>query len=364
MSSAYERVSEFRGTPAPKPRRDHLRVVGESEPAPATKTHRPVRLADIIGQPRLTARLSSHIRAAVARGEQPGHVLLDGPSGTGKTTMAQAIAGELDACAERSVSFHECVGDSIPNTRALAVQLAQLSEGDVLFVDEAHMVPRGTQVALLRALEDRELFLPATSRDAAIRLPLVSFTLVACTTDSGRLSAPFRARFGFRGHLEAYDPDDIALLLLSHCERASVDITVDAATTIAGAARFCPRTAIELLGSVRDYSFEVTDDQDAVIDEETASQGLEYAEVDATGLTERDLRVLRVLCERCVRGDPIGVKPLACSLGMDVAEVERDVEPFLVQAGFVRHLPRGRMATPAAYCALGLTVPPLVAGQQ
>lgn len=363
MTTAFDRVAELRGMPAPKPRRDHLRVVSEGDqPAPVTRTHRPVRLSEVIGQPRLTARLSTHVRAAVARGEQPGHILLDGPSGTGKTTLAGAIAAELEACDKRSVSFHQCVGDSIPNTRALAQQLAALSPGDLLFIDEAHAIPRGTQVALLLALEDQELFLPATSRDAAIRLPVVPFTLVAATTDSGRLSAPLRGRFAFRGHLEAYDPDDLALLLMAHSERAGVDIEVEAAQIIANAARFCPRTAIELLHAVRDYGFEVTNDPHAEVDADTASQGLEYAEVDPHGLTERDLRVLRALCERCVRGDPVGVKPLATMLGMDTAELERDCEPFLIMGGYMRHLPRGRMATPLAYKACGLATPPLVAG--
>lgn len=364
MTGAFERVAELRGMPAPKPRRDHLRVVSESasEVPPATKTHRPVRLSAIIGQRRLTDRLSTHVRAALARGEQPGHILLDGPSGYGKTTLAKAISTELEACAGRSVSLRECVGDSVPNTRALAVQLAQLQPGDVLFVDECHMLPRGVQVALLRALEDRELFLPATCRDAAVRLPLVPFTLVCATTDSGKLSAALRGRFGFRGHLEAYEADDLALLLLEHAERASVSVDVDAAQRIAAAARFCPRTAIELLNATRDYSYEVTGDPAATIDEETARQGIEFAETDPSGLTERDLRVLRTLCARCVRGDPVGAKPLACSLGMDQAELTNDVEPFLTVAGYLRHLPRGRMATPAAYEVLGLAVPPMIAG--
>lgn len=331
------------------------------DPEPAhSSTHRPVHFADIIGQPRLIDRLSTHLNSAVVRGVQPGHVLLDGGAGLGKTTIAQAIATELADRGVRS-TFHDVTGDAIVSVGKLALQLSALTAGDVLLVDEIHALRAPIQLALLRALEDRMLSVPGGSRSAAQRLRLPAFTLIGATTAPGRLSEPLRARFKLAGHLVPYSFDALQLVIQGHAERAGIALTTEASEIIARASRFTPRTALRLVEACRDYALDVTGDRHAKVDGETASQGLEYAEVDQYGLDERDRRVLLQLAEEFL-GGPVGVAPLAASLGMDAQELTKDVEPYLVRAGLLALGPRGRMATRASYVAVGLSVPALVNG--
>ena len=357
-TSPFERVARGRGVDAPKPRPNHLHVVPDERVAVQAETHRPMRLAGIVGQQELTLRLESHIKSAVLRGRTPGHVLLDGGSGLGKTTFAQAFHGELVA---RGVEcrLHKVMPNALPDMRALGVQLSALEAGDVLFLDEVHSIRKVVQEGLYNAMEDGHLIVP--SEDGAQTVELPPFTLIAATTAPGKVLGPLKNRFKFAGHIEPYTPDDLALLLLTHADEAGIKLEFDAAEAIARASRYTPRKAIELLGSVQTYSDEVTGDPGAVLDVETVLQGMEYAGVDEFGLDSRDRRVLRVLVDD-FRGGPVGLNPFSCTLGMDPSELSRDVEPYLLQAGLLALRGRGRCATRATYLVLGMRVPPMING--
>lgn len=361
MTSAFERVAQARGIDVPSIRRASLHVVTD-EPVAATEapSHRPVRFAEIVGQAKLLMRLETHLKAAVARGAQPGHILLDGGPGLGKTTIAQAVCGELTGLGVSS-RFHEITADVITNPRKLAVELAELQAGDVWFVDEIQALKPAVQVTLLRVMEDGLLFIEASSKTPAIRFEVPSFTLVAATTHPGKLSAPVRDRFKFVGHLEPYSFDDLQMVVLAYAERCDSKLDFEAAEIIARASRYTPRRSVRLTDAVRDYAYEVTGDLDAPIDAETARQGLEYNDTDEFGLDERDRRYLRCLCME-FNGGPIGAPVLAATLGMDMTELTGDIEPYLMTAGLLTRRPNGRCATTASYMVLGLPVPPILNG--
>jgi Holliday junction DNA helicase RuvB len=323
-------------------------------------SHRPVRFSEIVGQPKLIMRLETHLKVAVARGAQPGHILLDGGPGLGKTTIAQAIVTELN---ERGMPsrFHEITADAISNARKLALELAKVGAGDVFFVDEIQALKPSAQVALLRVMEDGVMFVEGTAKQPAIRFDVPAFTLVAATTHPGKLSAPVRDRFKFTGHLEPYSFDDLQLVVLSYGERVDIKMEFEAAELIARAARYTPRIATRLVDSVRDYAYEVTGDFDAPIDEETARQGLEYAGIDRYGLDDRDRRYLHKLCVDFL-GGPIGKDALMCTLNVDKDELEI-IESYLLTAGLLDRHRTGRCATRATYIALGFDpVPPVLNG--
>lgn len=327
---------------------------------------RPVRLGEVIGQQELVMRLGSHIRSGLLRKRPPGHVLLDGPSGYGKTTLARAVHGELVAAGVES-RLHVVMPDSLPTVVSLARLLAGLRPWDVVFLDEVHSLNRSVQEALYTVMEDGVLVVAGEYGPEQVRV--VPFTLVAATTHPAKVLAPMRNRFAFRAHLEPYAPDDLALLLLAHCEETGEKLEVEAAQVIGRASRFTPRKALELLGAVRMYSDDVTGDPDAVIDAETALQGLEYAGYDQYGLDSREQRVLDVMIGGWsdddpvgFRGGPVGLGPLCSMLGMDTSELTREIEPYLIQAGLWMVRGKGRSATRAAYLVRGRRVPPMVNG--
>jgi len=358
MTSANERLAAKRGTEVPPPRVRNLHVVPDEPQIANVETHRPVRLAAITGQRELTDRLATHLRSAVRRGRAAGHVLLDGPSGYGKTTFAKAIVGELEALGVAS-TLHQVMPNALPDMRALAVELSALAPNDVLFLDEVHSIRKVVQEGLYNAMEDGIVIVPG--EDGAVTVQLPPFTLVAATTEPGKVLAPLRNRFAFAGHIEAYAADDLAQLLLLHCEEAGIKLDVDAALVIANSSRNTPRLAINNLHKVRTYSDEVTDDLDAVLDAETARQGLEYNGLDKYGLDDRDRRVLSVLLDS-FRGGAIGLNPFASTLGYSTAELTGDVEPYLIQAGLLQLRGRGRCATRATYLVLDRKVPPMLNG--
>lgn len=359
MATAFERVARTRGVEPPKPRPDHLRVVREDEFQPTVTEHRPVRFSEIVGQGELLMRLGTHLKSAAKRGTQPGHVLLDGGPGLGKTTIAQAIAGELTEEYGIPSRCHEIEGDVIKSQNDLVLELAQLTPGDVLFIDEIQAISPSVQVSLYKALEDGYMLVRASKKSPAQRFDLPPITVVAATTHPGKISAPLRDRFKFVGHVQPYGVDDLQLVVLSYAERNEVEIEFDAAEVIARASRFTPRRAIRLLDSVRDYALEV--DQD-VIDTETALQGLEYCGVDEYGLEDRDRRLMRLLLDE-FDGGPIGLAPLASSFGVDVTELTRDIEPYLVQAGVWALQPSGRAATRDTWKIITGSVPPIINGR-
>ena len=357
--SAFERVAARRGVDVPKPRTS-LRLVTEEPATVESGTHRPPLLREIVGQGRLTMRLDTHIKSAVANSRPPGHVLLDGASGLGKTTVACTLSAELN---KRKVpsEFHKVMAPEVKDVRALVLELEQLSDNDVLLLDEIHLLPKPVQYALYSGLEDGEMTVKADRRSPAQTFPLPKITIVGATTHPGKLMPAFRGRFKFVGHIEPYQQDDLALLLLGHCERAEITLDFDAAEIIARASRCTPRQGIELLAAVRDYAYEMTGDINAPIDAETARQGLEYAEVDALGLDQRDLRVAGELLGR-FRGGSIGLKPLSTALGMDITELTDDVLPYLIQAGLWEQQPRGQAATKALWLHMTGKIPPLING--
>lgn len=351
MSSAFERVAQHRGSTMPEVRRASLHVVPDVPVEVAERPSAPtVRFAGIVGQGRLIMRLETHLRSAVARGAQPGHILLDGGPGLGKTTLAQAVAGELAALNVESV-FHELTGDTISNPRKLATELGELRDGDVFFIDEVQALKPSVQTALLRVLSDGVMFVEATAKQPSIRFEVPAFTLVAATTHPAKLSDAFRSRFKFAAHLEPYTFDDLQLVTMLHAETASVKLSDQAAECIARSSRYTPRLAIRWLEAVRDYAYEVTGNLDAPVDLETAQQGLEYHDVDQFGLEERDRRYLRCMAvDYCDR--PVGVHVIAATLGLDVTELQDDVEPYLLTSGLLRRERGGRQATKATYVAL------------
>jgi Holliday junction DNA helicase RuvB len=354
--TAFERVAARRGTDPPRPAR-RLHAVPDAPAEPArVDVRRPARLSELVGQQRLLMRIRTHLAAAAARGETPGHMLLSGPAGVGKTSIGQAIAAELGG------QFHELTGDAVPNARALAVQLAKLEPGDTLLIDECQGLRPAVQLALLRVLEDNELFIEATAKHPSVRFAVPPFLLVGCTTHSGKLTNPMRDRFRFVGHLEQYEPEDLQLIVLSYCERLGVECSLDAAAVIAGASRFTPRRAIRLTDAVRDFAFEVVGDVAAPLDVDTAVMGLEYSGTDRHGLEDRDHRVMRVLLEQFA-GGPIGLAPLACALNMDPTELTRDVESYLIGAGLWALMPGGRGATALTWQVETGHVPPLINGR-
>lgn len=362
--SAFERVASVRGSRIPPPRRPNLHVVRQEDTveAPETSVHRPVRFSEMVGQTNLLMRLETHLRAAMARGTQPGHVLLDGPPGFGKTTLAKGISGELSSGGVDSV-FHEITADAISNPRKLAIELGKINEGDVFFVDEIQGLKPSVQVSLLRALEDFVMYVEGSNKTPALRFDVPRFTLVGATTHPGKLSDALRSRFKFTGHLQPYDFDDLQLVLLSYAERVGFQMSSEAAEVIAKASRYTPRIGISLADSVRDYAFEVTRDLNCIIDGETAKQGLEYAEVDIWGLNDRDRRVLTVMLED-FDGGPVGVTPLCGKLGIHHTELTRDIEPYLLQAGLWALLAGGRGATRDTWLVMTGKVPALINGRR
>lgn len=367
MSNAFERVARARGVDVPKARRGNLHVVPSTEDTqtpvePAENdSERPTRFNDIVGQGELLMRLGTHLKAAVARGTQPGHILLDGGPGLGKTTIGQAVSGELREEWGQTSRFREITGDAIGNQRKLAVELSRIEAGDIWFIDEIQTLKPAVQTALLRVLEDGVLFVEGNSKGPAVKFDVPPFTLVGATTHPGKLSRPLRDRFKFTGHLEPYDFDDMQLVLLGYAERLGIDLEFEAAEIIAHASRYTPRRGIILLGKIRDYAFDITDDHDAVIDVETALQGLEYWGVDQYGLEARDKRYLGKLVKDFM-GGPVGATTLASVLNMDATEIHNDIEPYLHIAGLLARGQSGRCATRATYVVLGLPVPPMING--
>jgi Holliday junction DNA helicase RuvB len=316
----------------------------------AETTLRPRRLAEFVGQSELKAHLDIVLEAARRRGQAPDHLLFSGPPGLGKTTLAGIIATELDA------HMQTTSGPAIERAGDLAAILTQLDDGDVLFVDEIHRLPRAVEEVLYPAMEDFQLDIVLGKGPAArsIRLDLPRFTLVGATTRTGSITGPLRDRFGLVARLEYYTAADLEAIV----ERAAgiLDVAIDrqGCTEIARRARGTPRIANRLLRRVRDFA-EVTGD--GTVDRATAEEGLALFGVDGRGLDQVDRALLSALCHR-FGGGPAGLSTLAISVGEQTETVEDVYEPFLIQQGLLMRTPRGRVALPAAWEHLGLVPPP------
>lgn len=310
---------------------------------------RPVRFEDYTGQSRVKERLRVAVRAAAMRGETLDHVLLSGPPGLGKTTLAAIIANE------RGVQLHTTSGPAIDKKGDLAGIMTGLAEGDVLFIDEIHRLAPAVEENLYPAMED--FFFDVVIGDGAhsrsIRLPLPRFTLIGATTRTGLLTAPLRDRFGIVERLEFYEPGELSEIVLRAGGILSVTIDEVAALEIARRSRGTPRIANRLLRRVRDY---MDVEGCAMIDLDLARHALAQLDVDEKGFDRTDRAFLQALIVR-FGGGPVGLDTLAAALGESAHTIEDVHEPFFIQQGFLQRTPRGRVATPHAWNYLGIDPP-------
>jgi Holliday junction DNA helicase RuvB len=317
---------------------------------------RPQRLADFVGQRRVCDNLSVFVEAARGRSEALDHVLLVGPPGLGKTTLAQIVARELGA------AFKATAGPVIAKAGDLAALLTNLEDRDVLFIDEIHRLSPAVEEILYPAMEDFVLDLIIGEGPAArsVRIDLARFTLVGATTRLGLLTNPLRDRFGIPLRLEFYGIDELEAIVRRGAGLLGIGLSDDGATEIARRARGTPRIAGRLLRRVRDFAAVAGS---TVIDRRVADDALLRLEVDAAGLDTLDRRYLRVIAES-FSGGPVGIETIAAALSEPRDALEEIVEPFLIQLGHVQRTPRGRLLTPAAFRHLGLTPPATLPADQ
>jgi Holliday junction DNA helicase RuvB len=310
---------------------------------------RPRRLDEFVGQASLKAQLQVAIEAAGARGEALDHLLLAGPPGLGKTSLAQIVAHALD------VPFVQTAGPALERKGDIAAFLTALEPRSVFFVDEIHRLPRALEETFYPAMEDRQL--PITVGQGAgarvVTLDLPPFTLVGATTRAGLLTTPLRDRFGIQARLEPYSPDELGAIVRRSAAILGIEIDEAGARAIAARSRATPRVANRLLRRVRDFA-EVR--AAGVVTAQAADQALLMLEVDAEGLDRLDREILSAVCEK-FSGGPVGLSTLAVAVGEEADTIEDVYEPYLLQKGLLKRTPRGRVATPGAFRHLGLQPP-------
>ncbi|GAA2345899.1 Holliday junction branch migration DNA helicase RuvB [Saccharopolyspora halophila] len=316
---------------------------------------RPRKLGEFVGQGRVREQLELVLHGALRRGDQPDHVLFAGPPGLGKTSLSMIIAAEIGS------AIRVTSGPALEKPGDLAAMLSNLTEGDVLFIDEIHRIARPAEEMLYLAMEDYRVDIVVGKGPGATSIPLelAPFTLVGATTRSGSLTGPLRDRFGFTAHMEFYTADELDLVVRRSASILGVDLRDDGATEIATRSRGTPRIANRLLRRVRDYA-EVR--SDGAVTREIARAALEVYDVDEIGLDRLDRAVLRALI-KSFHGGPVGISTLAVAVGEESTTVEEVCEPYLVRIGMLARTPRGRVATAAAWYHLGMTPPEHAPGE-
>jgi Holliday junction DNA helicase RuvB len=310
---------------------------------------RPHRLEDFIGQEAVKDQLAVSIAAAASRGDALDHVLLAGPPGLGKTSLAQIVAAELE------VGFVQTAGPALERKGDVAAFLSALEPRAVFFVDEIHRLPRALEETFYPAMEDGEL--PITLGQGAgarvMTLPLPPFTLIGATTRAGLLTTPLRDRFGIQHRLEHYAPEDLGRIVIRSAALLGVEIEPEGAVAIASRSRGTPRIANRLLKRVRDYA-EVR--HRGVVTGAIAGEALDLLQVDEEGLDRLDREILLAICDK-FGGGPVGLSTLAVAVGEERDTIEDVYEPYLLQRGLIERTPRGRAATRRAFAHLGLDPP-------
>ncbi len=307
---------------------------------------RPRRLDEYIGQEQVKQNMKVYIQAALDRHEALDHVLLYGPPGLGKTTLAGIIANEM------GVNIRITSGPAIEKAGDLAALLTNLSQHDILFIDEIHRLSRSVEEILYPAMEDYALDIIIGKGPSAksIRLDLPKFTLIGATTRAGLLTAPLRDRFGVLNRLELYEPDELKKIVVRSAQLLNVDIDEDGAAEIAARSRGTPRIANRLLKRVRDFA---QIENNGYITREITDKALRAMEVDKSGLDKIDTRMLMTIIKN-FGGGPVGLETLAATIGEDSTTIEDVYEPYLLQKGFIIKTPKGRMATETAYKHFGI----------
>jgi len=314
--------------------------------SPAEAALRPLSFGDFTGQPKTVERLQVMVGAARRRGEPLNHVLLSGPPGLGKTTLAFILGQELG----RNVRVTS--GPVIEKAGDLAGLLTNLEEGDILFIDEIHRIPKTVEEYLYSAMEDfrLDIMIDQGPNARSVRLTLPRFTLVGATTRSGLLTAPLRSRFTLQTRLEYYDHATLQQIVRRSCGLLKVTIDEAGAGEIARRCRGTPRIANNLINFVRDYALERAGGE---VTKPVAARALELLEIDAAGLDEMDKRMLRVIAEN-YRGGPVGMSTIAVAVAEEAETLEEVHEPFLIQEGYLQRTPQGRVITAKGYTAIGL----------
>lgn len=321
----------------------------QNEDVDVENSLRPKSLDDYLGQEKAKEQLKIFIEAAKSRNEQLDHVLLYGPPGLGKTTLASIIANEM------GVNLRITSGPAIERAGDLAAILTNLSENDVLFIDEIHRINRSVEEVLYSAMEDfcLDIIIGKGPSARSIRLDLPKFTLIGATTRAGMLTNPLRDRFGVICKLDYYTVDELSKIVVRSSEILGAEIQIGGATEIARRSRGTPRIANRLLKRVRDYAQVRADGN---ITDDVANKALELLGVDSLGLDYVDEKLLMTIIQK-FRGGPVGLDTLAASIGEDRNTIEDVYEPYLLQLGFINRGPRGRIAMPLAYDHLNMPYP-------